>query len=100
MAFALHVPSLAWQVRGLHTYGVQQHAIYANRCFATTIASNYIEGMGSEGAAGAGTGIRQPQFALLAAYLVHFAPLPIQKHVLRAIDDRFFTAGTTICVCI
>ena len=55
---------------------------------------------GSEGAAGAGTGIRKPQFALLAAYLVHFAPLPIQKHVLRAIDDRFLTAGTTIRICI
>lgn len=39
-----------WQVRGLHTYGTQRHAIFANRCFATTISANYIEDMGNEGA--------------------------------------------------
>lgn len=38
-----------WQVRGLHTYGTQQHAIFANRCFATSITDNYIEDFGHEG---------------------------------------------------
>ena len=40
-----------WQVRGLHTYDTQQHAIYANRCFATQLSDNYIEDMGHAGGA-------------------------------------------------
>ena len=42
-----------WQVRGLHTYDTWRHAILAKRCFATTLAGNYVEDMGHEGAAGA-----------------------------------------------
>ena len=38
-----------WTVRGNHIYGVQQNAIYANRCWATSIASNYIEDFGGAG---------------------------------------------------
>lgn len=30
-------------------YGVSQHAIFADRCFATTIADNYIEEFGIHG---------------------------------------------------
>ena len=40
-----------WQVRGLHTYDTQQHAIYANRCFATQLSDNYVEDMGHAGGA-------------------------------------------------
>ncbi len=29
-----------WQVINNHLYGVQRHAVYANRCFGTTIADN------------------------------------------------------------
>lgn len=42
-----------WQIRGLHTYGSQEHAIFANRCFATSIVGNYVEDFGH---AGSGTG--------------------------------------------
>lgn len=41
-----------WQIRGLHTYGSREHAIYANRCFATSIVGNYVEDMGHAGRAG------------------------------------------------
>eukprot|EP00039_Didymoeca_costata_P000114 m.44171 g.44171 ORF g.44171 m.44171 type:complete len:375 (+) comp10062_c0_seq1:147-1271(+) len=37
-----------WQIRGNHVYGVSKHAIYANRCFATSIMANYIEDFGAE----------------------------------------------------
>jgi hypothetical protein len=42
-----------WKIRGNHIYGVQQNAIYAHRCYGTTIDSNYIEDFG--GARGATT---------------------------------------------
>ncbi len=35
-----------WAVRNNHVYGVGQHAIYARRCFATSISANYIEDFG------------------------------------------------------
>jgi hypothetical protein len=35
-----------WQVINNHLYGVQRHGVYANRCFGTTIADNYIEDFG------------------------------------------------------
>jgi hypothetical protein len=38
-----------WKVKGNHVYGVPQHAIYAHRCWGTTIADNYIEGFGEAG---------------------------------------------------
>lgn len=38
-----------WTVRGNHLYGVQQHAIYANSCWATAIDGNYIEDFGGAG---------------------------------------------------
>lgn len=38
-----------WQIRGLHTYSCMEHAIYANRCFATAIVGNYIEDFGHRG---------------------------------------------------
>jgi hypothetical protein len=38
-----------WTVRGNHVYGVQQHAIFANSCWATSIDSNYIEDFGDSG---------------------------------------------------
>ncbi len=38
-----------WTVRGNHVYGVQQNALYANRCFATAIDQNYIEDFGGAG---------------------------------------------------
>jgi hypothetical protein len=38
-----------WKIRGTHLYGVQQHGIYARRCFGTTIADNYIEDFGGAG---------------------------------------------------
>lgn len=46
-----------WQVINNHLYGVQQHAVYANRCFGTTIADNYIESFGGvqHGSAPTGT---------------------------------------------
>jgi hypothetical protein len=38
-----------WKILGNHVYGVRQHAMYANRCWGTTIQNNYVEGFGSEG---------------------------------------------------
>jgi len=38
-----------WKVVGNHLYGVKQNAIYAQRCWGTTIADNYIEGFGEGG---------------------------------------------------
>lgn len=38
-----------WKVRGNHLYGVPQHAIFANACFATAIEGNYIEEFGVSG---------------------------------------------------
>lgn len=38
-----------WKIRGNHLYGVQQHAIFANRCYATAIDGNYIEDFGDSG---------------------------------------------------
>jgi hypothetical protein len=38
-----------WKVRGNHLYGVQQHALFANACFATAIDGNYIEDFGDSG---------------------------------------------------
>lgn len=49
-----------WQVRGNHVYGVGRHAIFADRCFATTIADNYVEDFGS--AMGPGTGSADDTF--------------------------------------
>jgi hypothetical protein len=41
-----------WKIRGVHLYGVPQNAIYANRCFGTTIQDNYIEDFGGSSAGG------------------------------------------------
>ncbi|MBO0862015.1 MAG: right-handed parallel beta-helix repeat-containing protein [Chloracidobacterium sp.] len=41
-----------WKVVGNHIYGVRQHALYANRCYGTTVADNYIEDFGRDGGAG------------------------------------------------
>ena len=38
-----------WKILGNHVYGVRRHAIYAHRCWGTTIQNNYVEGFGSEG---------------------------------------------------
>jgi len=38
-----------WSVRGNHVYGVPEHAIYAQRCWATSIDQNYIEEFGTAG---------------------------------------------------
>lgn len=46
-----------WKIRGNHLYGIQKNAIYANRCFGTTIDSNYIEGFGAAGGGGTWYGI-------------------------------------------
>ena len=46
-----------WKVMGNHLYGVKQHAIYAHRCWGTTIADNYIEGFGEGGGDDASYGI-------------------------------------------
>jgi Right handed beta helix region len=40
-----------WKIAGNHIYGVRQHALYANRCYGTTIADNYIEDFGRDGGA-------------------------------------------------
>jgi hypothetical protein len=40
-----------WKIRGNHIYGVKQNAIYAQRCFGTTIDGNYIEDFGDAGQA-------------------------------------------------
>jgi hypothetical protein len=38
-----------WKIRGNHVYGIQQHALYANACYATTVDANYIEDFGDSG---------------------------------------------------
>ncbi len=38
-----------WKIRGNHVYGNPQHGIFANRCYATTIDSNYVEDFGDTG---------------------------------------------------
>lgn len=38
-----------WKIHGNHLYGVGEHAIYANACFATAIDENYIEDFGDSG---------------------------------------------------
>jgi hypothetical protein len=38
-----------WKIHGNHVYGVGEHAIYANACFATAIDENYIEDFGDSG---------------------------------------------------
>jgi hypothetical protein len=37
-----------WTVRGNHLYNVKQHAIFAQRCWATSIDQNYIEDFGDK----------------------------------------------------
>ncbi len=46
-----------WKVRGNHLYNIGRDAIYANRCWATTIDGNYIEDFGNAGASAANYGI-------------------------------------------
>ncbi len=47
---AIHLDNAAgWKIKGVHIYGVGEHAIYAHRCFATTIADNLIENFGESG---------------------------------------------------
>jgi hypothetical protein len=41
-----------WKIAGNHVYGVQRHAIWAHRCWGTTIENNYIEGFGESGGDG------------------------------------------------
>ena len=41
--------SAGWRIAGNHVYAVQQHAIYASRCFGTSIESNYVENFGGAG---------------------------------------------------
>ncbi len=38
-----------WKIRGNHLYGIKQNAIYANRCFNTSIDENIIEDFGGAG---------------------------------------------------
>jgi len=38
-----------WKIRGNHVYGIGQHALFANACYATSIDSNYIEEFGDSG---------------------------------------------------
>jgi len=55
----LHLDNAAgWMVERNHIYGVGQHAIFAHRCYATTISNNYIEGFGGTEEAGTWCGIR------------------------------------------
>jgi parallel beta-helix repeat protein len=35
-----------WSVRNNHLYGNSMHGIYANRCYGTSIAGNYVEDFG------------------------------------------------------
>jgi Right handed beta helix region len=49
--------SAGWTVRGNHVYGVQQHAIFANGCWATSIDQNYIEDFGGSGGSNTWYGI-------------------------------------------
>jgi hypothetical protein len=44
--------SAGWQIRNLHLYGSDQHAINARRCFNTGIHDNYVENFGTEGTGG------------------------------------------------
>ncbi len=54
----LHMDNAAgWVVERNHIYGVPQHAIYANRLFATSICDNYLEGFGETEAKGTWCGI-------------------------------------------
>jgi len=46
-----------WKIRGNHLYNVQQHALFANACFATAIDGNYIEDLGLSGGSGTWYGI-------------------------------------------
>jgi hypothetical protein len=46
-----------WTVRGNHVYGIQQHAIFANSCWATSIDGNYIEDFGGSGGSNTWYGI-------------------------------------------
>jgi hypothetical protein len=46
-----------WKVRGNHVYGVQQQAIFASRCYATSIDENYIEDFGDSGGSNTWYGI-------------------------------------------
>jgi hypothetical protein len=46
-----------WTVRGNHVYGIQQHAIFANSCWATSIDQNYIEDFGGSGGSNTWYGI-------------------------------------------
>ena len=56
---AIHLDNAAgWVIERNHVYGVPQHAIFAHRCFATSIADNYIEGFGETDEAGTWCGIR------------------------------------------
>jgi len=41
-----------WRISGNHLYGVPQHGIFASRCYATAIESNYIEDFGDSGGTG------------------------------------------------
>ncbi|BCM89394.1 hypothetical protein IAD21_01240 [Abditibacteriota bacterium] len=43
----IHLDNAAgWYIERNHVYGVSQNAIFANRAYATSITSNYIEGFG------------------------------------------------------
>jgi hypothetical protein len=46
-----------WTVRGNHVWGIKQHAIFANSCWATSIDGNYIEDFGGTGGANTWYGI-------------------------------------------
>jgi hypothetical protein len=46
-----------WTVRGNHVYGVRQHAIFANGCWATSIDENDIEDFGGSGGSNTWYGI-------------------------------------------
>jgi hypothetical protein len=46
-----------WTVRGNHVYGIQQHAIFASSCWATSIDGNYIEDFGDSGGSNTWYGI-------------------------------------------
>ncbi len=55
----IHLDNAAgWMIERNHIYGVGQHALFAHRCFATTISNNYIEGFGDAPEAGTWCGIR------------------------------------------
>jgi hypothetical protein len=54
----IHMDNAAgWIVERNHIYGVAQHAIYANRLFATSICDNYLEGFGETEEKGTWCGI-------------------------------------------